>query len=72
MTKLLEQAFNEASRLPEEEQNALAKWLLNELHSEAKWQMAFAESEDMIGDLADEALQETRQGKPRRLDPGQL
>jgi hypothetical protein len=34
MTKLLEKAFEEASRLPEMDPNALAKWFLDELHSE--------------------------------------
>ena len=34
MTKLLEKAFEEASRLPELEQNALAHWLINEIIAE--------------------------------------
>ncbi len=38
MTKLLEKAFEEASKLPEIEQNALAKRLLNELTAEKKWE----------------------------------
>lgn len=72
MTKLLDKAFKEASRLPEVEQNALAKWLLDELRSEAKWERAFAESEDILEKLADEALEEKRKGKKTRLDPGRL
>ena len=63
MTKLLTTAFQEASLLPAPEQNALAKWVLNELHSERKWAQAVAESEDVLDQLADEALQERRQGK---------
>ena len=34
MTKVLEKVFEEASKLPELEQNALAKQLLNELEAE--------------------------------------
>jgi hypothetical protein len=70
MTKLLERAFEEASRLPEMEQNALAKWLLDELHSEREWARAFAESEDVLERLADEALEDKRKGKttPLNLD----
>jgi len=34
MTKLLEKAFKEASKLPVVDQNAIAKWLLEELESE--------------------------------------
>ena len=33
MTQLLEKAFAEAKKLPEIEQNTLAKWLLNEFFS---------------------------------------
>ncbi len=38
MTKLLEKAFAEASKLPDIEQNALAKWLMQELEAERKWE----------------------------------
>ncbi len=56
MTKLLKRAFEEASRLPEMDQNALAKWVLEELHSEKAWSKSFAGSEDVLEKLADEAL----------------
>ena len=68
MTRLLEKAFEEASRLPEVEQNALAKWVLDELHSERDWMKAFAESEDVLEKLADEAVAEKGQGKTTPLD----
>lgn len=58
MTKRLAEAFKEASKLPEVEQNSLAKWVLEELKAEKKWEQTFAESEDILGQLADEALQE--------------
>lgn len=54
MTKLLDKAFAEASKLPEVDQNALAKWVLDELHSEKEWAKAFAESEDVLEKLAAE------------------
>ena len=44
MTKLLEKAFTEASKLPEQDQDALAYWLLEEMDSERKWDEAFARS----------------------------
>jgi len=72
MTKLLEKAFNEVSRLPEMEQNIFARWLLNELLSERKWEKAFAESEDILSKLADEALKEHAQGKTKPLDINEL
>ncbi len=55
MTELLEKAFEEASKLPEFEQNVLAKQLLNELRAEKKWEQAFANSEDVLNRLADQA-----------------
>ena len=63
MTKLLEKAFAEASKLPEIEQNKVARWLLEELASEKRWEKAFSESEDVLNQLADEALKEHRQGQ---------
>ena len=68
MTKLLERAFKEASRLPEIEQNTLAKWLLEELEAEGKWQKAFAGSEDILDRVADEALAAHKQGKTKPLN----
>jgi len=70
MTTLLAKAFEQATQLPDLEQNALAKWLLDELQSEKRWSEAFAESEDVLEKLADEALEAKRQGKttPLNLD----
>lgn len=69
MTQLLEKAFQEASKLSEMEQNVLAKWLMDELESEKKWDRgAFAESEDTLENLAIEALAEHAQGKTNLLD----
>ena len=68
MTKLLERAFKEASRLPEVEQNALAKWVIEELKSEDRWGKAFAGSEDILDRLADEALAEHKDGKTKMMD----
>ena len=68
MTKLLKKAFEKASALPEVEQNELAKWLLDELQSDRQWVKASAESEHVLERLADEAIQEKRQGKTTSLD----
>jgi hypothetical protein len=72
MTKLLEKAFEEASRLPEMDQNALAKWVLDELQSERAWARTFSESEDVLEKLADEAIAEKRRGKTIPLDRNRL
>lgn len=44
MTQLLTKAFDEAARLPDQEQNILANWILAELTSELRWQKAFTNS----------------------------
>lgn len=67
MTDLLKKAFDAASRLPEEEQDAVAEWLLAELASEEKWEARFAESQDALTLLAREALDEHERGETRDL-----
>jgi hypothetical protein len=58
MTKLLEKAFAEAANLPEEEQDRLARMLLEDFAAEEKWEGAFASSQEKLALLADEALVE--------------
>ena len=65
MTTLLEQAFPKASQLLEREQDALAELLLAELASEERWQALFDESQDLLSELADEALAEHRVGRTK-------
>ncbi|MDZ7288575.1 MAG: hypothetical protein ONB44_02275 [candidate division KSB1 bacterium] len=72
MTQLLTKAFEEAAKLPEQEQNILANWILAELLSELRWRKAFANSEDLLAQLADEALAEHRAGRTLELDPETL
>ena len=72
MTHLLTQAFAEASKLPEVEQNMLGRWLLGEFASERRWDRLFAESQDLLAQLADEAIEEFNQGKTELLEPEKL
>lgn len=72
MTQLLKRAFDEASRLPEAEQDSLAKWLLEELQSEKRWAEQFAGSGDVLERLAAEALREVDEGHVEELDPDKL
>jgi len=67
MTKLLERAFKKASQLPEVEQNALAKWVIEEIESDSKWEKAFSGSEDILDKLSDEALAAHKDGKTKQL-----
>jgi hypothetical protein len=72
MTKVLEKAFDEASKLSESEQDALGEWLLAEIESEREWDRAFARSQDLLARLAKEALAEHRRGQTDELDPDKL
>ena len=68
MTQLLEKAFAEASKLPAEAQDLLAKDLLDDLAAEEKWDGTFNRSHSELSRLADEALAEYRAGKTKPLD----
>ncbi len=72
MTRLLEKMIEEASKLPEREQDALAKLFLEEMESERRWEDRLASSMDELEALADEALAEHRAGKTKILDPETL
>jgi hypothetical protein len=72
MTKLLQKAFDEASQLPEGEQDALGRILLAELASERRWEELFAGSHDLLAKLADQALAEHRARRTEKLDPEKL
>ena len=72
MSKLLEEAFAKLAELTEDDQNSIAKWLLEELESERRWDELLAESADALGCLADEVLAEHRRGRTKELDPVNL
>jgi hypothetical protein len=71
MTRL-ELAISEIEKLPPDEQNQFAAWILEELHSEQRWSKIFAKSSDVLSDLAEEALAEHRSKKSEKLDPESL
>ncbi len=72
MTRLLEKAFAEAAKLPDDEQDALAQAVLAELASERRWDELFAASTDVLSELAEEALAEHRAGRTKPLDSDAL
>ncbi len=72
MTDLLKKAFDAASQLPEDEQDAMAEWLLAELASEEGWGRRFAGTQEALSLLARETLEEHDRGETRELDPGLL
>ena len=63
MTDLLQKAFAEASKLPESEQDAFARLLLEELADEQHWKRSFDASQDRLRKMAKEAKEEFRRGE---------
>ena len=74
MSQLMEQAFQQARLLPEEDQEALAAIILQEIESERRWEELFArpESADLLSRMADEALAAVRAGRAEKLDLNEL
>ena len=72
MVKLMEKALAEINKLPADEQESLAAWILEELASERQWDEAFAHSQDLLAQMANEALAEHRAGKTLPFDPDAL
>jgi hypothetical protein len=72
MTSLLKKAFDKAKKLPEIEQNLLARRILEELKADSKWEKLFSESEDLLAEMAETALKEDENEKTTDLDDNRL
>ncbi len=72
MTKLLNNAFERVSSLDEIEQNIFARFILDEVESETKWNKSFASSEDILLVMADEAISDFNSKKTEVMDMEKL
>jgi len=72
MGKLLERAIQEASKLPDTEQEAIGAYLLEEIESERRWSELFERPASTVERMADQALEEYDQGLTTPLDPDRL
>lgn len=68
MTQALSDAMASAAKLPEEEQNALAAILLEEMASEERWSALFSDSPTQLERLASEALQDKDQNNLQPIE----
>jgi hypothetical protein len=68
MAGLFEKAIEAARKLPADEQEALGAIILEEIADEARWAKKFADSQDVLDQLAGEALDELRSGRAEPLD----
>ena len=72
MGRLLEKVIAETAKLPEQEQEAFAAFMLEELESERRWDELFARSQDLLARMAQEARREYRAGLTEPLDLDKL
>ncbi len=72
MTKLLKDALAKLAKLPAERQDALARLLLEEMEAEDQWDKSFAESQDVLERLANEAREEHAKGKTLPFDASKV
>jgi hypothetical protein len=68
MTALMDKALEAINQLPASEQDRFAHWILDELDSDHQWTHQFANSADLLAELANEALREHRAGNTLPLD----
>ncbi len=69
MTELLKKAFNQASKLADSSQDAIAAIILDELEDEKKWETSFANSQESLSKLATKVRNEIKQGETLPFDP---
>jgi hypothetical protein len=68
MTSLLKKAFDAASLLPVERQDAIAELVLSEIEEDKRWDETFANSQDMLADMATKAIAEHKAGQTRSTE----
>ncbi len=72
MTHLMEQAIERLQSLPENQQDRLARFLLNELQEDDRWTASTAAHADKLQNLVREVLAEDAAGMCEPLDPDRL
>jgi hypothetical protein len=64
--------FDEIQKMPIEEQERYAQWILAEIEDDRKWDQKFAETRDEIEILGQQAMEQHRAGLTEDLDPDNL
>lgn len=67
MTQSLTYAFNKASSLSTEIQDALAQEIIEAIEAEAQWDNSLAQSRDQLEKMASKVLEKHRIGKTKKL-----
>lgn len=72
MTRLMEKALQALRSLPEEQQDAVAGFVLSEIEADRQWAQTSLQHADNLRKLADEAAGDLRAGRTSELDPEKL
>ncbi len=72
MTRALNAVLAKLATLPEDEQDRIAQWLLDELRDDDEWARQFSASRDVLSKLAAEARADRAAGRTTELDPDKL
>ena len=72
MTQALDAAIAKLATLPPDEQDRVARWLLDELRDEEHWARQFSTSQEALSKLAAEARADRAAGRTTELDPEKL
>lgn len=72
MTQALDAAIAKLASLAPEEQDRVARWLLDELQDDGEWTRQFSGSHVALRKLAAEARADRAAGRATKLDPNKL
>ena len=67
MTQILEQAFEQATLLPPELQDEFGALFIAEMEDELRWQELFAQSQDMLARMGQEAIEDFHAGRTTEI-----
>jgi hypothetical protein len=67
MTKLLTQAFEKSSKLPDDLQDELAQQLLEEIEWESSWDSTLDSSQEKLAQLAEKAMLKYHTGRTKQI-----
>ncbi len=68
MTKLLKEAFEKATKLPDQEQDSIALHIILEVDSRNQWDQTLAGTQDQLAAMAEQATEEHQKGKTTPAD----
>lgn len=67
MSPLFEQAVEEARKLPDADQEAIASLILQEIEDDRRWEASLARSPGKLAALASRAAEQVREGRCRAV-----